>query len=557
MLKEEIENILFLDKIPFETNGISSELLNAYDEFILDNETSLDFVSSEVFNIYSKFVSMKREAPEGMKNELFRIIKSYIKEKVAEEKFIDGLFLQRFLIMKSRLQAASYYDIAEIFSKLNDNKLAKEFLKLYEQYETNKPLKLLSLGNFYNLQLKEYKNAIKYYEQYLKIDETKAVIYTILAGLYAKEYGEFSLKDQVYYFEKAYRLKPDERLVLHGLAFGYEKLGDIKNAAKFYQKILENNPTNTDYYNYGAFLISCGKFQEGHKFLTYRFNIDDKNLKYPVLTSKGIKWDLKSDISDKTLLVHYEQGFGDTFMYCRFVPYLKSMAKKVIFVVQDELFELIQSSKIFEGIKIISDKLNLDELEFDVHMALLDAPLVCKVDSCNMPFTDKYLDVDEILVQKYAKKYLGGSGHLKVGISCQGNKSANYNGRDIDFSRFNRLFNIKNIDYYSFSLDDNSDERVISLGKTFENFTDTACALKNMDIIISTDNVILNLAGALGVKTYGLFNKYPNFRWFKLNGDNVGWYESVTPLQVEENNCWSDVLSELVKILSKYSKNNF
>ena len=153
MLKEEIENILFLDKIPFETNGISSELLNAYDEFILDNETSLDFVSSEVFNIYSKFVSMRREAPEGMKNELFRIIKSYIKEKVAEEKFIDGLFLQRFLIMKSRLQAASYYDIAEIFSKLNDNKLAKEFLKLYEQYETNKPLKLLSLGNFYNLQL--------------------------------------------------------------------------------------------------------------------------------------------------------------------------------------------------------------------------------------------------------------------------------------------------------------------------------------------------------------------------------------------------------------------
>ena len=74
---------------------------------------------------------------------------------------------------------------------------------------------------------------------------------------------------------------------------------------------------------------------------------------------------------------------------------------------QDELFELIQSSKIFEGIKIISDKLNLDELEFDVHMALLDAPFVCKVDSCNMPFTDKYLDVDEILVQKYAKKYLG------------------------------------------------------------------------------------------------------------------------------------------------------
>lgn len=111
---------------------------------------------------------------------------------------------------------------------------------------------MLSLGNFYNLQLKDYRPQIKFYEQYLKIDETKSVIYTILAGLYAKEYGEFSLKDQVYYFEKAYRLKPEDRLILHGLAFGYEKLGDINNARKFYQKLLENNPTNTDYYNYGC-----------------------------------------------------------------------------------------------------------------------------------------------------------------------------------------------------------------------------------------------------------------------------------------------------------------
>ena len=252
----------------------------------------------------------------------------------------------------------------------------------------------------------------------------------------------------MYYFEKAYRLKPEDRLILHGLAFGYEKLGDINNARKFYQKLLENNPTNTDYYNYGAFLISCGELQEGHKFLTHRFNIDDKNLQYPVSTSKGVKWDLKSDISDKTLLVHYEQGFGDTFMYCRFVPGLKPLAKKVIFVVQNELFELIKSSEIFEGIDIVSSKLNLDELEFDVHMSPLDAPFVCGVDSCNLPYTDKYLNVDEILVQEYAKKYLVSSGCLKVGISYQGNKSANYNGRDIDFSRFSRLFNLKNIDFY-------------------------------------------------------------------------------------------------------------
>ena len=75
-----------------------------------------------------------------------------------------------------------------------------------------------------------------------------------------------------------------------------------------------------------------------------------------------------------------------------------------------------------------------------------------------------------------------------------------------------------------------------------------------MDIIVSTDNVILNLAGALGVKTYGLFNKFPNYRWYKLNGEDVGWYNSVTPLQADETNCWRDVFAQLIKIMLKNNK---
>jgi hypothetical protein len=58
----------------------------------------------------------------------------------------------------------------------------------------------------------------------------------------------------------------------------------------------------------------------------------------------------------------------------------------------------------------------------------------------------------------------------------------------------------------------------------------------------------------LGVKTYGLFNKHANYRWYKLSGDNVGWYDSVMPLQVEESNCWSEVFSELINILCEIRK---
>lgn len=551
MVKQNISDLLNQDKTALNSNKISNELLNKIDKTILDNTEK---ITDEAFFIYKKFVPMKQNAPDSMKNSLFQVLKNAIIEKKQNKQLIDALFICRFLIVKSELQPSTYYDTAEILADLGETQNAIEFLKLYETLETNKPLKLLSLGNFYNLQLKDYKLAIKFYEQYLKIDETKSVIYTILASLYAKEYGELSLKDQIYYLEKAYKLKPENRLILHGLAFNYEKLGNGYKADKFYRELLENNPTPNDYYNYGAFLISCGDFQNGHKYFKYRFNTDSTDLKYPINNDSERKWDFKSDISDKTLLIHYEQGFGDTFMYCRFLPDLKKLARKVIFIAQEPLCDLLKSSKtISDGIEILSENSNV---EYDYHMALLDAPYALKINSNNLPLCEKYLEVAPEKIKQYGQKYIKKSNNLKVGISYHGNKTANYQGRDIDFSRFKKLLALKNIDFYSFSLDEVNESEIISLGHTFNNFTDTACALKNMDIIISTDNVILNLAGAMGIKTFGLFNKHPNFRWFKLKND-TGWYKSVTPFQVEDNNCWAPVFSKLINILSKYNDKNF
>ena len=552
MIKEEIKILLSVDEHALEENQISSRMMTNLDEFILQSSVSESSITAEVFNIYKKFVSMKQNAPEGMKNELFLAMRNYIKERTSVGAYLDALFMYRFLLVKSKISTASYHEIAEILTNLGQYELGLEFIKLYERVETNKPLRILTMANFYNLHMKDYRTAIKYYEQYLKIDETKSVVYTIVASLYAKEYGELSLKDQIYYFEKAYKLKPKDRLILHGLAFGYEKYGDRSKANRFYQELLEVDPTATDYYNYGAFLISCGEFELGHKYFTKRFETGDINLKYPLENDIERKWDFKSDISNKTLLVHYEQGFGDTFMYCRFVPLLKGIAKKVVFVVQDEVYDLIKGSKFLTGIKLVSSKEDLSKVKYDVHMALLDTPFVLKTRPNTIPTPDGYLKVSTAKIKEYGKLYIKPTKKIRVGVAYQGDKSANYNGRDIDFTRFNRIFSLEGFEFYSLTKDVVESDKVVALGDTFKDFTDTACAIKNMDIVISTDNVILNLAGALGVKSYALFNKHPNFRWYQLNGENVGWYRSVMAIQAEENNCWTTVFSELINILCEY-----
>lgn len=549
MIKNDLENLFKEDTGSFAHNDAGKNLLEAFDKTILEifDENT---VSQEVFEVYKKFLPMKNDAPENAKSKLFGTIRNFAKEQIVQQKYADALVLFRFLMVKSELLSQDYYVIAEILFKCEKAKLSKIFLDIYEKKELNKPLLFLTLGNFYNLISKEYKKAIKYYEKFLETDKTKPSVYIITANLYIKVYAEEGLKESIFYFNKALALKPDDRLILHGLAFGYEKLGDKENADKFYKKILENNPTNIDRYNYGLFLISCGEFEKGHDYLRYRFSIDDINNIYPAEKEK--RWDLISDIKDKTLLVHYEQGFGDTIMYCRFVPQLKNFAKKIIFVVQDSLYNLIKNSpKISEGIEIISDKQDLSKIEYDFNMGLLDAPYVLKTKSDDIPLAQGYLEIGENDVKNYAKKYLKRSDNLKIAIACAGDKDSNYNIRDIEINKFNILTDIKGLDFYSLQYNQTPDNpKIIPLGNTFTNFVDSACAVKNMDLIITTDNVILNLAGALGVKTIGLFNKQTNYRWFKLNSGDIGWYASVKPLQAKKQNDWDEVFSEIVNILS-------
>lgn len=545
MDREELKEYLYKDTIADEHLG---SILPRLDKLILSNSEN---ISEETFGIYKKFQPMKQNAPIGMKNELFRAVRNFIVEKFSKDEKADTLLLSRFLVVKAELVAGDLSILAECVANFEQFDLALDFLKFYEEKESNLPLKLLTLGNFYNLKLKDYKKAIKYYEHYLKIDETKSVIYTILASLYAKAYGDLSLEDQIRYFEKAYKLKPNDRLVLHGLAFGYEKLKNLKMANKFYEKLIQNNPTETDFYNYGAFLISCGEFESGHKYFTHRFFTGDKNLEYPISYAPEKRWNLKSDISDKVLLIHYEQGFGDTFMYCRFVPIMKNLAKQVIFVVQDSLYDLIKNSKIISDGVMVVPECQSKNLEYDLHMALLDTPFVLKISAQNLPLCEKYLEVEDDKVKVYADKYLNKSNKIKVGICLHGNKNANYKGRDLELSKMQELFNLKDVEFYLLTEDKETEiQNLIPLGETFETFTDTACAVKNMDVVLSTDNVILNLAGSLGVKTLGLFTKYPNFRWFKLSGNDVGWYKSVRPVQIEDFDCNSALVSNLINYIS-------
>ena len=194
---------------------------------------------------------------------------------------------------------------------------------------------------------------------------------------------------------------------------------------------------------------------------------------------------------------------------------------------------------------------------------MMDLPLVCNLKADNIPYAQGYLSVPEDKVKEYKKKYIKRNKKFKIGIAFEGSQASLETKRDIPLELFYPLMKMKNVDLYCFQVGDifkqldkvPSDCKFTKLAGSFKTWEDTACAMKNMDLMITSDNGVMNLAGALGVKTFGVFNSMTEWRWIKTQGDDVAWYSSVKPFQCPSTDNWICVMEEVIKEVKKLLKN--
>ena len=254
------------------------------------------------------------------------------------------------------------------------------------------------------------------------------------------------------------------------------------------------------------------------------------------------------------MLVQYEQGFGDSLQFFRYLEQVKPLVKKIIFRVQDELVELL---KINTNIEIVRNSVPLDELSFDYHIPLMSLMYILKIPINNIPFSEGYIKADEEKINNYKKEFFDNNS-FKIGISWHGTSIGNKH-RNIPLRCLFPLAGLQNVKIYSLQkgfgqkeaegLPDNI--KIIDLGKTFNDFSYTAAAMANLDLFITGDNALLNLAGAMGKKTFLLLNKYSEWRWF-LHSYTTPWYKSVKIFKKQnENDNWDSLMKRIVKNIKK------
>ena len=156
---------------------------------------------------------------------------------------------------------------------------------------------------------------------------------------------------------------------------------------------------------------------------------------------------------------------------------------------------------------------------------------------------------------------------FKIGINFEGGESGKEQMRDIDWKEIKRFADIENVQVYCLNKHKNKEFfeqidpniNVICLGETFNNFADTAAAALNMDLVISTDSGILNLAGALGIRTLMPLNFDYEYRWFNTESGRTVWYDNVKTFVNECQDEWEPTLEKLVEevkrcVAEKYNK---
>jgi ADP-heptose:LPS heptosyltransferase len=240
-------------------------------------------------------------------------------------------------------------------------------------------------------------------------------------------------------------------------------------------------------------------------------------------------------------------------MFSRYINFTKDKFKEITFAVYDELVEFFQFN--FPEIKVCSIN---TPYTYDYSVDIMELHYVLGIDFEHIPFASGYFKANEEKILEYKEKYFNHQ-KLKVGLFWQGNLKV-FPYRSTTLEELSPLLTTENCQFYSCQkgagieqLEDFKDANIIDLGSTFDNYSDTAAALTNLDILITIDSSILHMAGALGVKTFLLLPHASEWRWFD-DTQTTPWYDSVKLFKQERLYDWSVPVRNIIDELKSITK---
>ena len=361
------------------------------------------------------------------------------------------------------------------------------------------------------------------------------------------------LEDAIVSYNHAIALKPDYVMAHNNLGTILQALCRIDEAAECYSRAIELKPDYAEaHLNKALTSLLNGNLKSGWQEYEWRLqtkNYSFKNFNQPM-------WDGKP-LHGKTILIHTEQGFGDTIQFIRYLPMVQEQGGRVIFECLPNLISLLKNCNGFDKIIEKKPSVKLSE-KYDVHVPLLSLPKLFETTLDTIPSGIPYITVEPDLVEQWRLR-LNDDHKYKVGIVWAGNpEHTKDHNRSCSLSDFATLSEISEVSLYSLQkgpasveIDKSSDlGNIINLGNEINDFTDTAAIIANLDLVISVDTVVAHLAGAIGKPVWTLLPFEPDWRWL-LDREDSPWYPDMRLFRQAQPDDWAEMFTRVKQALSE------
>lgn len=345
-------------------------------------------------------------------------------------------------------------------------------------------------------------------------------------------------------YERARSARPDDAEVAMNIANAWRQANQHALAWPRYEQALALAPDNPDIrFNYSLSLLADGDYGRG--WALYESRWQARHLRQ-VEPDFGVpKWLGQADLAGRTLLLWDEQGLGDTLWMCRYVPLLAARGARVILKVQQPLVELLR-----EGLQGAAAVLGPDDAvpPFDLHCPLMSLPFACGTTLATVPQDVPYLRPAPQRVQRWREALR--STRPNIGLAWTGNpRFATDYRRSLSLAQL-LPFLPEGADYWCLPKDLPERESAL-LQQTdrirrFEDrpFSDTAAQMLGMDLIVTTDTSIANLAGALGCPAVVLLGFSSDLRWLTTPA-RTPWYPTLELLRQAAPGAWDERLAQV------------
>ena len=424
--------------------------------------------------------------------------------------------------------------------------------------------------------LNRHQDAVTHYQHVLRIVPNHIEALNHL-GFALQEMGQH--EQAIPLHRRALDLQPDYADAAVNLGTAHQVLGRLDEAGDIYRRVLSRYPgfakahfnlgivtglqgrldeaeehyrtalnTQGDYalahWNLACLLLLRGRFEEGWTRYEWRWRCKE----FPRRALAGAAW-TGIPAPKSTVLIHAEQGFGDTIQFVRYTPLVKQRVARVIVECQPSLARLIATCAGVDQVVLQGEPLP----PYDMHIPMLGLPHVFRTSLDTIPATVPYLrmvDGDHAGI----RSAIGAAGNrYKVGLVWGGNPAhKNDRNRSCPVEHFIQLLQIPGLSLFSLQKGERAAElarpdlagAVTDLSGLLDDFADTACAVSMLDLVITVDTAVAHLAGALGRPAWVLLPAFPDWRWL-LEREDSPWYPTMRLFRQAQSGDWGELFGRV------------